>query len=77
MPKTRARKRLRIYRLSGCGFREQGLVNGAAKLLSPGGLLMIYGPFQVGEEITPESNVKFDQDLDETMFSTRRLEKGL
>jgi len=61
--KPRARKRLRIYRLSGRGFREQGLVSGAAKLLSPGGLLLIYGPFQVGEEITPESNVKFDQTL--------------
>ena len=27
--------------------------------------------------VLKSSNVKFDQDLDETMFSTRRLEKGL
>lgn len=41
----------------------EGLLRGAGKLLPPGGVLMIYGPFKIGGEITPESNVRFDETL--------------
>lgn len=40
-----------------------GLMAGAASLLSPGGLLLIYGPFNEGGGFTGPGNVAFDADL--------------
>lgn len=41
----------------------QGLVRGAARVLQPGGLLLIYGPFSVDGAPTTESNAAFDRSL--------------
>lgn len=35
----------------------------AGKVLTPGGILVTYGPYSLHGEINPESNVKFDQSL--------------
>ena len=40
----------------------EGLINGAGRLLKPGGKLMLYGPFARDGEIAP-SNAAFSQDL--------------
>ncbi|WP_428677509.1 DUF938 domain-containing protein [Reyranella sp.] len=40
-----------------------GLVAGAARLLPPGGLLFLYGPYRVGGRHTAPSNEAFDGDL--------------
>jgi len=40
-----------------------GLVTGAARLLSPGGLLFLYGPYRRGGRHTSPSNEAFDGDL--------------
>lgn len=40
-----------------------GLVDGAARLLSPGGLLYLYGPYRRGGRHTAPSNEAFDTDL--------------
>lgn len=40
-----------------------GLVTGAARLLPPGGLLFLYGPYRRGGRHTAPSNEAFDQDL--------------
>ncbi len=40
-----------------------GLVTGAARLLPPGGLLFLYGPYRRGGRHTAPSNEAFDSDL--------------
>ena len=40
-----------------------GLVTGAARLLPPGGLLFLYGPYRRGGRHTAPSNEAFDADL--------------
>ncbi|MBO0764398.1 MAG: DUF938 domain-containing protein [Hyphomicrobiaceae bacterium] len=40
-----------------------GLVRGAARVLPPGGLLYLYGPYKCGERHTAPSNAAFDADL--------------
>jgi uncharacterized protein DUF938 len=40
-----------------------GLLEGAAGLLPPGGLLYLYGPYRRGRRHTSPSNESFDQDL--------------
>ena len=41
----------------------EGLVAGAAQLLRPQGLLVLYGPFSEGGQFSAPSNAAFDQDL--------------
>ncbi len=41
----------------------QGLLEGAAARLGPGGLLLIYGPFNEGGAFTGPGNAAFDADL--------------
>jgi hypothetical protein len=41
----------------------QGLMKGAGAVLSPGGLLFVYGPFKRGGEFTSEGNATFDASL--------------
>ncbi|KAL8591178.1 hypothetical protein ACOMHN_057918 [Nucella lapillus] len=50
----------------------QGLMQASGFLLKPGGLLYMYGPFAVGGEISPDSNVQFDQ-----MLRSRNASWGL
>lgn len=40
----------------------EGLMAGAARVLGPGGVMFLYGPFREGEAIAP-SNAAFDADL--------------
>jgi len=40
-----------------------GLLAGARRHISPGGRLIIYGPFRIGGEHTAPSNQAFDEDL--------------
>lgn len=42
-----------------------GLMQGAGRLLAPGGLLMTYGPYLIDGEPTAPSNLAFDADLRE------------
>lgn len=41
----------------------EGLVAGAARVLSPGGILYLYGPYKIGGGHTAASNAAFDADL--------------
>lgn len=41
----------------------EGLMRGAARLLSTGGLLYLYGPYRRGGQHTAPSNASFDEDL--------------
>jgi SAM-dependent methyltransferase len=40
-----------------------GLIRGAARVLAPGGMLYLYGPYRRGGRHTAVSNEQFDQDL--------------
>ena len=40
-----------------------GLLDGASRVLTPGGLMFLYGPFLVDGEPTSESNRTFDASL--------------
>ncbi len=42
-----------------------GLLNGAARVLPPGGVLLLYGPYKRGGQHTADSNVAFDASLRE------------
>ncbi len=41
----------------------EGLMRGAGRVLTAGGVLVMYGPFKVGGEHTAPSNAAFDADL--------------
>jgi hypothetical protein len=41
----------------------EGLMRGAAKVLSAGGILVLYGPFVINEQHTAPSNEAFDASL--------------
>ena len=41
----------------------EGLVAGAARVLAPGGVLYLYGPFREGGAHTADSNAAFDASL--------------
>lgn len=41
----------------------EGLFASAGKLLKPGGIMVTYGPYAIHGEITPESNVNFNEAL--------------
>jgi SAM-dependent methyltransferase len=41
----------------------QGLLGGAARVLAPGGVLYLYGPFRLDGRHTAPSNAAFDEDL--------------
>jgi len=41
----------------------EGLMAGAARVLSAGGVLFLYGPYKVGGQHTAPSNAAFDEDL--------------
>ena len=41
----------------------EGLVRGASRILAPGGVLFLYGPFRVAGELPAPSNVAFDASL--------------
>ncbi|MDR9405262.1 MAG: DUF938 domain-containing protein [Halothece sp. Uz-M2-17] len=53
-----------------------GLMEGADQLLSPDGILYLYGPFKQGGEHTAESNFAFDQSLQQQnpQWGVRNLE---
>ena len=42
-----------------------GLVEGASRLLAPGGALVLYGPFSIGGRWSAASNIAFDRSLRE------------
>jgi SAM-dependent methyltransferase len=41
----------------------EGLVRGAARVLGPGGVLYLYGPYRIGGALPAPSNVAFDASL--------------
>lgn len=41
----------------------RGLMRGAARLLGPGGMLVLYGPYKIGGRHTAPSNEAFDRSL--------------
>ncbi len=53
-----------------------GLVSGAARILPPGGLLALYGPFRRGGQDLEPGNVAFDADLQSrnTAWGLREVE---
>lgn len=53
-----------------------GLVRGAQRLLPPGGLLVVYGPFRIDGQHTAASNQAFDESLRErdARYGVRDLE---
>jgi SAM-dependent methyltransferase len=54
-----------------------GLFRGAARQLTPGGVLLLYGPYRVGGAHTAPSNERFDEDLRQRdpRFGVRDLEQ--
>jgi SAM-dependent methyltransferase len=52
-----------------------GLLRGAARVLSPGGPLVLYGPFVVNGDFISQSNVAFDANLraDDPRFGLREV----
>jgi SAM-dependent methyltransferase len=53
-----------------------GLFRGAARVLAPGGPLVLYGPFVVNGDFISQSNVAFDANLraDDPRFGLREVE---
>ncbi len=57
----------------------EGLMRGVGKVLRPGGIMVLYGPFHIGGKPTAESNAAFDERLRATnpSWGVRNLEDVL
>jgi SAM-dependent methyltransferase len=54
----------------------EGLMRGVGRVLAPGGIMVLYGPFHIGGKPTADSNAAFDQRLRATdpSWGVRHLE---
>ena len=54
---------LLLLGIGGLWFGSETLIRGAARALNPGGVFLIYGPFQRGGELTSEGDQRFHASL--------------